>query len=346
MKIHTYIQYIFLLLLCSFILVSCGKKEILETPKVADTEAPQAQLAPEPQLIDDGTLAPLQLVSSGESNIVIIGIEEEGMITSPVRISGEVPSSWIFEGIFPISLVDDTNTIIAEWYGTADWIDEEGNPIDWPVSFQSDFSFDVESLSVNGGWIRFAKNIIGDDVTEDIVDIAVSWREDTEEGQDENLPDGQSHVDAGMNDYESCVAGGGDVTGETCTTFDGRTFTSTMAHNELGMSDYDSCKAGGGELQANICITPSGKEYTKEMASEIMEYICDEGNGIRFNLTVFSEAGTAVYADEEKKIDIFEETSASGVLYGNNDGSFKVHTKAGEAVIMKDGETVETCMHL
>lgn len=45
-----------------------------------------------------------------------------------------------------------------------------------------------------------------------------------EEPIHEELPEGLSHVEAGMVDFESCEAGGGEVVDDTCTTFDGRVF--------------------------------------------------------------------------------------------------------------------------
>jgi len=278
--------YIALILLGSIVLVSCMKKpersnEVqapINQKEVTHTEVVSPSIEEtEPEIIDNGALAPLKLVTSGGNEIVVVWVVEGESIASPLKISGEVPSSWVFEGIFPISIVNNNEKILAEWYGTAEWIDEQGNFIEWPVSFSSEFTFDIPQTETTSGFIRFAKDIVGDQDEEDYVDIPVTWWEE-ESGSDPigSIPEWLSDVEAGIVDYTSCEAGGWEVNGNICTSTDWRVFenidsgqdpldTSTdwLSHVEAGMVDYASCEAGGGEIQQNTCITFDGRIFEK-----------------------------------------------------------------------------------
>jgi len=255
--------------LCFFLLVSCDNTQQESTSTIVNT----------PKIIDDAGLVQVQLTSSEGNEIIVAGVEEGQIIQSPLKLSGQVPSSWVFEGSFPITIIDNNNKVLAEWYGTAEWIDQAGNFIEWPVPFTSELSFDISQSEAASGIIRFGKDIVGDDDTPDVVDIAVSWRDQEEEsGQDpiDSIPQGLSDVEAGIVDYISCEAAGDELKDNTCTSTDGRVFENEesgqdpagsipdgLSHVEAGMVDYESCEAGGWEIQENTCTTFDGRVFEK-----------------------------------------------------------------------------------
>lgn len=60
-------------------------------------------------------------------------------IISPLTIAGTVPPGWMFEGTFPIRLVSDTNTVLAE--GSATEIEKGSWQSGKPVRFMATLTF-------------------------------------------------------------------------------------------------------------------------------------------------------------------------------------------------------------
>lgn len=148
-------------LLSTFVLVWCN------------TQTPQEKndiVLPEPELADESDTMEKSLVmlSSERNELTVNNFTQMQLITSPLTITGEVPSEWVFEWSFPITLFTNWWEIIAESYGTANIFDEEGEIIKWSVPFEAVLEFEAPDLSVDTWILRFSQDpIIAQWATED-----------------------------------------------------------------------------------------------------------------------------------------------------------------------------------
>ncbi|MEZ4200522.1 MAG: MliC family protein [Candidatus Paceibacterota bacterium] len=179
---------------------------------------------------------PTQTYTSVAGNAVTLDNPSEfDAALLPLQVEGEVPANWVFEGVVPLELRSTEGVLIAEGYGVADWIDAHGNPIEGSVRFLGTIEVGASAVDVTQDAILLVKkNEVSDFDTPDSISVPITWNaslldEALESGQDApgSLPDDLSAVEAGMVDFRSCVAAGGEVAGASCTTFDGRVFMDT-----------------------------------------------------------------------------------------------------------------------
>lgn len=110
-------------------------------------------------------------------NVVVLNnFDDSSLLYSWIQITGAVPSSWVFEGIFPVEIRTDRGVLVEEWYAEADIFDEEGNIIDWLAPFVLHLEFTTPSpVEAESGVLRLmADNTLGVPEEErDMVDIMV-----------------------------------------------------------------------------------------------------------------------------------------------------------------------------
>lgn len=82
-----------------------------------------------------------------------INIDSNQVISSPIEITGKVPAGWMFEGSFPIYILDHDKKVIAQSYGEP--IEGENWMSDNPVEFNATLTFKTSETS---GFVRLAKD--------------------------------------------------------------------------------------------------------------------------------------------------------------------------------------------
>lgn len=56
-----------------------------------------------------------QEITTQKGNKIIITVPKaNSIISNPLEIKGQIPGNWTFEGVFPVSLVDDKNNVITK----------------------------------------------------------------------------------------------------------------------------------------------------------------------------------------------------------------------------------------
>lgn len=104
-------------------------KNILNSYQSQATPAPEASPSPTPG-------SDIPAISSPSANMKVV---------SPLKITGTVPTGWMFEGVFPIKLVDSNKKLIVQ--GQA----KEKVPGSWqsgnPVEFTATLTFKTSSAS-------------------------------------------------------------------------------------------------------------------------------------------------------------------------------------------------------
>lgn len=97
------------------------------------------------------------------------------LITSPVKLTGTVPTNWIFEWVFKANLYTDKWKLVKEWYGNANIFNEDGTIKDWPVDFEINMEFETPSIEEAETWIlRLANdNPSWEAERDDIIEIQV-----------------------------------------------------------------------------------------------------------------------------------------------------------------------------
>lgn len=92
-----------------------------------------------------GTSNPNQTESPITGNPTIIDPKSGAKVVSPLKIRGTVPPGWMFEGVFPIKLVDSNHKLIVEGQATEEvpgsW---QGNTI---VYFDATLTFTTTAKS-------------------------------------------------------------------------------------------------------------------------------------------------------------------------------------------------------
>lgn len=114
-------------------LTACSKQTATQTPTPS---TPQTE-KPEPTLILkslDPTAKPIPApkIQTPKANT---------QVKSPLNVTGTIPSSWMFEGSFPIKLVDNQNEIIAQTTGKektpGSWQSEKDVPFTATLTFKT-----------------------------------------------------------------------------------------------------------------------------------------------------------------------------------------------------------------
>lgn len=108
---------------------------------------------------------------SAAVNPIVTSPTANTKVSSPLIITGTVPSGWMFEGSFPIKIVDSTRTLVAQ--GTA----KEVTPGSWtsgkPVKFSVTLPF---STTDNSGFlILYNDNPSGDSAKSKTFEVPVTF---------------------------------------------------------------------------------------------------------------------------------------------------------------------------
>ncbi len=96
------------------------------------TEGPAFTNSPSPTSTTTGAVSP-----DVSDRIHLVSPQPEGVITSPLKITGEARGNWFFEASFPVMLTDWDGRIIAEHYAEAksDWMTMEFVPFESTLTF-------------------------------------------------------------------------------------------------------------------------------------------------------------------------------------------------------------------
>jgi hypothetical protein len=122
-------QWITIVAVGLFILLSLGAVIFLYNQNQSlKAKLAKYQATPTPTATPISTPNPsLPIVSSPSAN---------AKITSPLKITGTVPAGWMFEGVFPIKLVDSKEKILAQGQAkekvAGSW--QSGNPVEFEAS--------------------------------------------------------------------------------------------------------------------------------------------------------------------------------------------------------------------
>lgn len=113
---------------------ACGPQEKPADPAAAPAvEAPSAVVAPSADLAADELPAP-------DGEITVSGLVAGQRVSSPLVIEGFVKNDWMFEGVFPVEIASDGETL-AQNAGQQQAPDNWTNP--GPVKFRTELVFDV-----------------------------------------------------------------------------------------------------------------------------------------------------------------------------------------------------------
>lgn len=123
---------------------------------------------------DDNTV----LHSENGLAVEVTNLGERSVIESPLTLTGKVRRDWMFEGSFPITIMTLEGSIVKEWYGEGAWLEPiaedlepSGNDM---IEFTATIDFEAPAEG-DGGKIRFAKDLVGDDPVEEYVEMMVLW---------------------------------------------------------------------------------------------------------------------------------------------------------------------------
>ncbi len=113
---------------------ACGPQEKPAEPAATPAvEAPSTIVAPSAALAADELPAP-------EGEITVSGLTAGQRVSSPLVIEGFVKNDWMFEGVFPVEIASDGETL-AQNAGQQQAPDNWTNP--GPVKFRTELVFDV-----------------------------------------------------------------------------------------------------------------------------------------------------------------------------------------------------------
>jgi hypothetical protein len=99
---------------------------------------------------------------------------ENGLVSSPTTITGFVPQDWMFEGVFPIKILDDNRKLIKQILAT------EKVPGSWTTNKQVEFTSDLRftTTATNGYIVLEKSNPSGLEDNSKAFEIMVSFSED------------------------------------------------------------------------------------------------------------------------------------------------------------------------
>lgn len=185
-----------LLLVLALVLSGCGggvlyyhvdEDSLNTTPNsqvVTPTENVETETVIEEVLPTDDLLPlgePVELSNENGAVVVVQNLTERQMIASPLAIIGTARRDWFFEGSFPVTLMTLEEETVKEWYATGAWLepldggDLESLSGDDMIAFETNIEFEAPGLEVDGGKIRFGKSVVGDEDTEEYVEMMVLW---------------------------------------------------------------------------------------------------------------------------------------------------------------------------
>lgn len=140
-------------LLLTFLFVSCtSEKEV-----VKDTESPinnswALETGSWDEITDTSVLPEKKIYTSKKGNKVTVNENIEWTkISSPLTLTGKIPTNWVFEAVFWVWLYTSSWEVIKQHYGTANIWDENQEVILPEVDFIVDFEFDASQYE----WISW-----------------------------------------------------------------------------------------------------------------------------------------------------------------------------------------------
>jgi hypothetical protein len=171
-------------LVLSLMLVACGGKPAqTSTSNGTNTETAVSNSRPSPTGTGNSSQATLGLDSfvvppyyTDEdpmvddnlelgNGVVLFNFAQREAISSPLELSGVAPRNWYFEGIVPITILDLEENVIAEGYGSGEWLlplpGEDELRADDPVGFYANIEFTAPAVEVDMGKIRIEKDKTG-----------------------------------------------------------------------------------------------------------------------------------------------------------------------------------------
>ncbi|MEA1909657.1 MAG: Gmad2 immunoglobulin-like domain-containing protein [Patescibacteria group bacterium] len=100
--------------------------------------------------------------------LICIDVSENQLLKTPAHLTGEARGYWFFEGSFPVSLLDESDNLLARSIAVADmdWMTEE------MVSFTIDFKFE-KPLGKIGTLVLYRDNPSGLPQNDDSLEIPV-----------------------------------------------------------------------------------------------------------------------------------------------------------------------------
>ena len=173
------------------VLSACGVRydaDSMPSAPVPDSDAAVMQQNKDdrlqvPVLIDDGGMIAsepsVQKTSSG-NEIRFDNLTDRSVLESPVSISGQAPRRWFFEGSFPVTIMTLEEEVVHEWYAEGPWLEPlngrglEDLRADDMIPFTVTTEYEPP-LDGDMGKVRFAKNLVADEDTPDMVEIMVLW---------------------------------------------------------------------------------------------------------------------------------------------------------------------------
>lgn len=166
MKIYTLVVC---MIACSLALTWCSATEF-PTQSISDKDVGQENIQPiNPAIVgEDGKIPPVQSIitefKTTEDNILTLReFAEMDLIVSPQRIEGTVPSDWVFEWNFPVTLMTLEEEIIKERYWIANIFDTVDQVVEDNLDFTATIDFALpEDLEDNIVKIRFEGAMLRD----------------------------------------------------------------------------------------------------------------------------------------------------------------------------------------
>jgi subtilisin family serine protease len=109
--------------------------------------------------------------------IVITSPSPDGVIKSPLLITGVARGEWYFEARFPVTLVDWNGLIIADGYATAggDWNTEDFVPFSATLEFVSPYKEGDPDFMKKGALIFQRNNVSGLPEHDEALEVPVSF---------------------------------------------------------------------------------------------------------------------------------------------------------------------------
>jgi hypothetical protein len=129
-----------------------------------------------PEVAMVGTTIPktLPTKASVDNEVEIDNIKTNSLIKSPVKITGKIDSSWMYDGIFPVKLLDDRKQVIISTFA------RETEAGSWDKKGKVSFSVNLKyKTKVKSGYLVFETNNSANRLqTKKVFEMPVSFTQD------------------------------------------------------------------------------------------------------------------------------------------------------------------------
>lgn len=165
---------IILIFTLAFLLISCSKKEEVITPINTSWSLETGSWD---EITDTPVIPEKKIYTSKKGNKVTVNENVEGMkISSPLTLTGKIPTNWVFEAVFWVWLYTSSWEVIKQHYGTANIWDENQEVILPEVDFVVDFEYDANQYEWVSWYIELRNdNPSGLPENEDNIRIPVTF---------------------------------------------------------------------------------------------------------------------------------------------------------------------------